>query len=172
MSAPSYDPGVTGIGEREADTSVSATQNRGEGDEETLGGPRTWMRWARERRESIRRRPGAYRMYRVVLGVIGAAIVVGGLALVPLPGPGWVIVFLGLALLATEFTWAARVEKFARDQVRAWTQWLGRQPIPVRVLVGILTFALVLALFYGLFALTGVPGWIPDQWVPDLPGLD
>jgi len=130
------------------------------------------MRWARRRRESIRRRPGAYRIYRVVIGLIGAAIVIGGLALVPLPGPGWLIVFLGLALLATEFTWAARVEKFARDQVKAWTQWLGRQPIPVRVLVGILTFALVLALFYGLFVLTGVPGWIPDQWVPDLPGLD
>jgi uncharacterized protein (TIGR02611 family) len=98
--------------------------------------------------------------------------VLGGLALVPLPGPGWVIVFLGLAVLATEFTWAARVEKFARDRVTAWTRWLGRQPILVRIVVGLLTLVFVGAVFYGLFAFAGVPGWIPDAWIPDLPGLN
>ena len=34
-----------------------------------------------------------------------------------------------------------------------------------------LTFAFVAGVLYGLFALTGVPGWIPQSWVPDLPGL-
>jgi uncharacterized protein (TIGR02611 family) len=141
-------------------------------DDETTGNPRTWVRWAQARRESIRRRPRAYRIYRVVVGLVGGAIVIGGLALVPLPGPGWLIVFLGLALLATEFEWAARVEKFARDRVRAWTRWLGEQSIMVRILVGVLTFAFVAGVLYGLFAIIGVPTWIPDSWVPDLPGLD
>ena len=45
---------------------------------------------------------------RIVVGVLGAILVGGGLLLVPLPGPGWLIVFAGLALLATEFAWAAR----------------------------------------------------------------
>ena len=163
---------MTGIGKREADSSAPVEQNPDEGDDVTTADPRTWMRWVRARRESIRRRPGAYRIYRIVVGIVGGAIVIGGLGLIPLPGPGWVIVFLGLAVLATEFTWAARLEKFAREQVSAWTHWLGEQSIAVRILVGLLTFVFVVALFYGLFALTGVPGWIPDAWIPDLPGLN
>lgn len=42
--------------------------------------------------------------------VVGAAIVVGGIILLPLPGPGWVIIFAGFALLATEFTFAEKVK--------------------------------------------------------------
>jgi uncharacterized protein (TIGR02611 family) len=161
---------------READSSLSDRQSRDEREEEQdddmSADPRTWVRWVKERRESIRRRPGAYRIYRMIVGIVGGAIVLGGLVLIPLPGPGWVIVFVGLALLATEFVWAARLEQFARAQVRAWTRWLGRQPVIVRILVAVLTFAFVAGVLYGLFAFTGVPGWIPDSWVPDLPGLD
>lgn len=163
---------MAGVGDREADSSVSEGERPDESDDDTTADPRTWVRWAHDRREAVRQRPGAYRIYRIIIGLIGGAIVVGGLILVPLPGPGWLIVFLGLALLATEFEWAARVEKFARDRVRAWTQWLGRQPILVRILVAVLTFAFVAGVLYGLFAVTGVPGWVPDSWVPDLPGLD
>ena len=73
-------------------------------------------------RESIRRRPRAYLIYRIVIGVIGGGIVVGGLALVPLPGPGWLIVFLGLAILATEFAWARRALARAKAMVGRKTQ--------------------------------------------------
>jgi uncharacterized protein (TIGR02611 family) len=167
---------VTGIDKREADSSVSDGQTRDETDDgpddDMSADPRTWVPWLKERRESIRRRPGAYRIYRIIIGIVGGAIVLGGLLLIPLPGPGWVIVFVGLALLATEFVWAAKLEQFARAQVRAWTRWLGRQSVVVRILVAVLTFAFVVGVMYGLFALTGVPTWIPDSWVPDLPGLD
>jgi len=47
--------------------------------------------------------------YRIVVGLLGGAIVVLGIILIPLPGPGWLIVFAGLALLATEFVWAERL---------------------------------------------------------------
>jgi uncharacterized protein (TIGR02611 family) len=133
--------------------------------------PRTWGHRFTVWRDSIRRRPAAYRIYRLVVGVVGGAIVVGGLAFVPLPGPGWLIVFVGLAVLATEFVWADRLEKFARNQVKSWTQWLGRQSIAVQILVGLLTCIFVVLVIYALFAVTGVPGWVPDSWVPDLPGL-
>lgn len=163
---------MTDIGKREADRSAPVEQNPDEEDVDATADPRTWMRWVDSRRDSIRRRPGAYRIYRIVIGIVGGIIVIGGLIAVPLPGPGWLIVFLGLALLATEFTWAARLEKFARDQVKGWTHWLGQQSILVRILIGLLTFASVLAFFYGLFVLTGVPTWIPEGWIPALPGLD
>jgi len=42
-----------------------------------------------------------------------------GLALVPLPGPGWLIVFLGLGIMATEFAWAERLLDFGRRTLRA-----------------------------------------------------
>ena len=119
-------------------------------------------------RASIRHHRAANRVSRGLVGLVGGAIVIGGLALVPLPGPGWVIVFGGLALLATEFVWADRLEKFARNKVRAWAQWLSRQSFSMRGTIGLLTLAFVLSVVYGLFALTGVPGWIPQSWVPGL----
>jgi uncharacterized protein (TIGR02611 family) len=39
---------------------------------------------------------------------------VQNLGLIPYPGPGWLVVFAGLALLATEFERAQRVLTFAR----------------------------------------------------------
>ncbi len=42
-----------------------------------------------------------------------------GVRLVPLPGPGWLIVFLGLAILGTEFAWARRLAAVTK-------RWLAR----------------------------------------------
>ncbi|MFI7588834.1 TIGR02611 family protein [Spongisporangium articulatum] len=127
-------------------------------------------------RESVRQRPHAYRLYRIGVGVLGGAIVIGGLILIPFPGPGWVIVFIGLAVLATEFTWAQRLERFARAQVKKWTDWVSDQSWPVRILIGLLTFASVVVVLYAVFLVIGVPGWVPDSWldpIPDwLPKLD
>ena len=46
---------------------------------------------------------------RVVKIVAGFTLLLVGIALLVLPGPGWVTIFLGLALLAAEFTWARRL---------------------------------------------------------------
>lgn len=43
------------------------------------------------------------------MAVAGFALVALGLVLVPLPGPGWLIVALGLGLLALEFDRAERL---------------------------------------------------------------
>jgi uncharacterized protein (TIGR02611 family) len=109
--------------------------------------------------------------YRAAVGLVGGAIVVGGLALVPLPGPGWIIVFVGLAVLATEFVWADRLGKFARNQVARWARWLGGRSILVRGTFGALTLALATGVLYALFVIAGVPGWLTQSWVADLPGL-
>lgn len=49
------------------------------------------------------------RMYRTVFAVVGFALVALGVALIPLPGPGWLIVALGLGMLALEFDRAERL---------------------------------------------------------------
>lgn len=80
-------------------------------------------------------RPGRLAV-RVTVGVVGLALVLIGLVLVPLPGPGWLIVLAGLAVLAIEFVWARHVLRFTRRQLGRWTDWIKRQSWPVRILVG------------------------------------
>jgi uncharacterized protein (TIGR02611 family) len=127
-----------------------------------------------EWRRKLRANPHSHRIYKWVVGLVGLLIVVGGLALVPLPGPGWLIVFLGLAVWASEFEWASRLLDFAKDKVRAWGEWLKPKPLWVKGLVGLATAALVAAFFYALFLVSGVPTFIPDvveDWITGLPGL-
>ena len=43
---------------------------------------------------------------RIIKIVVGFTLLILGILLLVLPGPGWVIIFFGLALLAAEFAWA------------------------------------------------------------------
>lgn len=43
---------------------------------------------------------------RIVIAVIGGTILLGGIIMLVTPGPGVVIILLGLAILAIEFAWA------------------------------------------------------------------
>ena len=43
---------------------------------------------------------------RAIIGVIGSTILVAGILMLVLPGPGIVVIVIGLAILATEFAWA------------------------------------------------------------------
>lgn len=121
-------------------------------------------------REGIRRRPPLNLAYRVAVTVIGFAIILVGLLLLALPGPGWLVVFLGLAVLSTEYEWSRRLLAYARAKVKAWTEWLRHQSVVVRALVGLVCLLLVLAFLYAALWWYGTT-WLPD-WVPlvhDLP---
>ena len=48
-------------------------------------------------------------LVRVGVTVAGPLLVLAGLAMLVLPGPGLVVIALGLALLAVEYEWARRV---------------------------------------------------------------
>ncbi|WP_105036609.1 TIGR02611 family protein [Cryobacterium aureum] len=66
--------------------------------------------------------------YRLGIGLLGTIIIVVGAVLIPLPGPGWLIVFLGLAVLGTEFASARRVGAFLkRLMTRVWAWWRARR---------------------------------------------
>ena len=43
---------------------------------------------------------------RVAVAAVGGALIVGGVVLLVLPGPGMLLLIAGLAVLATEFAWA------------------------------------------------------------------
>jgi len=85
-------------------------------------------------------------LWRVLIGVVGTWVVIIGAILLPLPGPGWLIIFLGLAILATEFVWAQRLLAQARRFVASWTLWVTRQPRWGQVLIGGLGLTFLAAL--------------------------
>jgi len=61
--------------------------------------------------------------------IAGVLVVLIGIVLIPLPGPGWAIVFGGLAILATEYVWAQRLLSYAkRTAVNAKDKVLRKKP--------------------------------------------
>jgi uncharacterized protein (TIGR02611 family) len=66
-------------------------------------------------------------VYKVVVGVFGIAVVIAGIILIPLPGPGWLVVFLGLAILGTEFPAAHRFNMWVQSKFRAVVAWFQRR---------------------------------------------
>jgi tellurite resistance protein TerC len=50
----------------------------------------------------------------VIVSVVGATVLLIGVALVVLPGPAFVVIPVGLAILATEYAWARRWLRKAR----------------------------------------------------------
>src|SRR5215831_17116239 len=58
---------------------------------------------------------------RVIVSVVGATVVLIGIALLVLPGPAFVVIPVGLAILATEYAWARRwlrkIRRIAKDVV-------------------------------------------------------
>ena len=46
---------------------------------------------------------------RIVIAIVGFSVLIVGVAMIILPGPAFIIIPLGLAILATEFVWAQRL---------------------------------------------------------------
>jgi uncharacterized protein (TIGR02611 family) len=58
---------------------------------------------------------GVKAVRRVVVAVVGTTVLLGGLVLVVLPGPAFIVIPIGLGILAMEFAWARRWLTRARD---------------------------------------------------------
>ena len=116
------------------------------------------------RRQKLAQKPALDLAYRIGVGVVGTAVLIVGIVLIPYPGPGWLIVFAGLGILATEFTWAHRLLRFARSKYDAFAEWLKVQHWSVQLLFGLLTFAVVVATLWILGALKLAAGWVGIDW--------
>ena len=98
--------------------------------------------------DTIRANPTGRVALKVAIGLLGAVVVAVGIALIPLPGPGWAIVILGLAIWAIEFVWARHLLRFTRQQVTSWTHWVGRQSLALRFVLGAVGLAFVSAVVW------------------------
>lgn len=89
-------------------------------------------------------------VWRTAVAVLGGAVIVAGIALLPLPGPGWLIIFAGLGILATEFAWASRLLRYARERLAAWTDWIATRGRAVQLLIGAAGLAVLAAVLFGV----------------------
>ena len=91
-------------------------------------------------------------MKTVVVAVLGGLLTLAGIALLVLPGPGFILVAAGLAVLATRFSWAKKPLDYAKDKAEQGIEEVGKSPLRA---AGAAIAALVLIIF-GALALAGV----------------
>lgn len=65
----------------------------------------------------IKRSRTLHMSWQVGVFVVGLAVVGAGVAMLVLPGPGWVVIFGGMAIWATEFVWAQLVLRWTKRKV-------------------------------------------------------
>ncbi|MGH3501023.1 MAG: PGPGW domain-containing protein [Nocardioidaceae bacterium] len=140
------------------------------GGEQASRYPGAIRRAAHRFRAWIRRNAVLNTTWRVTVFVVGMIVVLAGLIMLVAPGPGWLGIIAGFAILATEFVWARHALYRARDAAFATkqkafdprTRW--RNQI-IAVVVGVLFVAACIA-YYVFYGFT-VP-WKID-WLRQLP---
>ncbi|MGC3988355.1 MAG: PGPGW domain-containing protein [Chthoniobacteraceae bacterium] len=59
---------------------------------------------------------------RIMIAIAGFTVIIIGVVMIPLPGPGALVILAGLSILALEFAWARRLlvrAKEAMEKARA-----------------------------------------------------
>lgn len=102
-----------------------------------------------------RHRRGGNPVMRALRLLLGVAVTAAGLVLMPAPGPGMLIVALGLTLLAHESLGVARALDWAELRLRplvlrGWRTWRGL-PVSAQLLLG--GFGLLVLVAAGLLSL-------------------
>ncbi|MEV6264059.1 TIGR02611 family protein [Streptomyces sp. NPDC051784] len=126
----------------------------------------------RTERELGSRAPGFIRgskvlhlSWQVGIFVVGLAVVGAGIVMLPLPGPGWLVIFGGMAIWATEFVWAQLVLRWTRRKVteaaqRALDPKVRRRNI-ILTTVGLVIIAVLVGIYVWKFGV--VMPWKIDQ---------
>lgn len=97
---------------------------------------------------------------RIIIGIVGGVVVLLGLVMVPYPGPGWLVVFAGLAILSTEFEQAQRVLDHAKDKYDLWQEWVGRQSLSIKILVWSVTAVVVVVTIWLMNGYGMINNWL------------
>jgi len=65
---------------------------------------------------------------RIIVFIVGICCIIAGIFMLVLPGPGWATIFLGLAILASEFERAERVRRAIVKRFRSVIDKARRTP--------------------------------------------
>ncbi|MEV5439727.1 TIGR02611 family protein [Streptomyces sp. NPDC052682] len=116
--------------------------------------------------EFVKARRMLHLSWQVGVFVIGLAVVAAGVIMLPLPGPGWVVIFGGMAIWATEFVWAQLVLRWTKRKVteaaqRALDPKVRRRNI-ILTSVGLVIVAVLVGIYVWKFGFV-MPWKIEDQ---------
>lgn len=70
------------------------------------------------------------RWRKVWIATAGTTVLLLGIAMLVLPGPGWLTIFAGITILATEFAWARWLMKHAHARLQLLAPWILPPPPP------------------------------------------
>jgi hypothetical protein len=114
-----------------------------------------WRAFAHD--EQHRRLKQSGKPLLVALAVLGGLLVAGGVVMLFVPGPGFVVVAFGLAVLAGTSERLARaldrVEPVVRRVAQRAKAWWSHAPLAVRIALSVLAAALAAAAAYGAYRL-------------------
>ncbi|RXS80803.1 TIGR02611 family protein [Streptomyces sp. TM32] len=113
----------------------------------------------------IKRSRPLHMSWQVGVFVVGLAVVVAGVIMLPLPGPGWLVIFGGMAIWATEFVWAQLVLRWTKRKVteaaqKALDPKVRRRNILLTA-VGVVIIAVALGVYVWQFGFA-VPWNVPE----------
>jgi uncharacterized protein (TIGR02611 family) len=116
--------------------------------------------------EFIKARRILHLSWQVGIFIVGLAVVVAGIIMLPLPGPGWVVIFGGMAIWATEFVWAQLVLRWTKRKVteaaqRALDPKVRRRNI-ILTSIGLVIIGVIVGFYLWKFGLV-MPWKIKDQ---------
>jgi uncharacterized protein (TIGR02611 family) len=85
-------------------------------------------------------------LYRVAFGIGGAVVTVAGLIMLVTPGPAFVLIPIGLAMLSMEFVWAERLLVKSLEQAAVAQEKAAQTTTGQRILAAIATLLAIAAL--------------------------
>ncbi|MGX4693282.1 TIGR02611 family protein [Streptomyces sp. JNUCC 63] len=96
----------------------------------------------------VRSRRVLHLSWQVGIFVVGLAVVIAGAVMLAFPGPGWAVIFGGMAIWATEFVWAQLALRWTKRKVtelaqRALDPRVRRRNIALTVIGLVITTVLV-----------------------------
>ncbi len=97
---------------------------------------------------------------RLLVFILGVAVLASGVAMLALPGPGVVVIIVGLVILATEFTWAERMldtttEKAAGAATKVTGNTSGQLALAASG-VGMIIGGILIAVLLGDYLIVGI----------------
>ncbi|MFF6917388.1 TIGR02611 family protein [Streptomyces sp. NPDC012466] len=152
MNTGSNEPGEVAVASDETGT------NEGRGEPDRGLGSRA--------PEFIKARRALHVSWQVGVFIIGLAVVGAGIIMLPLPGPGWVVIFGGMAIWATEFVWAQLVLRWTKRKVteaaqRALDPRVRRRNI-ILTSIGLVIVGVLVGIYLWKFGIV-MPWKIKDQ---------
>jgi uncharacterized protein (TIGR02611 family) len=103
--------------------------------------------------------------WQVAIFVIGLSVMVAGVIMLALPGPGWFVIFAGMAIWATEFVWAQLVLRWTKRKVTEAAQRALDPRVRRRNVILTVTGLVIVGVFLGIYLWTFgfVMPWKIDQ---------